>query len=156
MSEQLTLLEAVVPQPDLDERDPDPTASPPRDAAPDRLLLAGPLEQTCPDCGRWEAAGSYCSWCGRPMDEADHYRNAKGDGDERERSRHRPTTAPANPPPEYRDTKRAWPEAWGPWPGVERGPRQTRRPVAHPDDPRNHSNHHPDGNRGVERLYGVQ
>ncbi len=38
-------------------------------------LQRGKLEQSCPDCGRWEAAGSYCSKCYRPMGAVDWYRN---------------------------------------------------------------------------------
>ncbi len=40
-----------------------------------RDLQAGRLEQACPDCGTWEAAGSHCSKCRRPMGPADWYRN---------------------------------------------------------------------------------
>jgi predicted Fe-S protein YdhL (DUF1289 family) len=39
------------------------------------LFHAGHLEQACPDCGRWEAAGSYCAGCDRPMGPADWYSN---------------------------------------------------------------------------------
>jgi hypothetical protein len=46
-------------------------------------LQAGRLEQTCPACGRWEAAGAYCTGCGRPTGPADWYAN--GDQAERER-----------------------------------------------------------------------
>ncbi len=35
----------------------------------------GRLEQSCPACGRWEAAGGYCTACGRPMTAADWYQN---------------------------------------------------------------------------------
>ena len=38
-------------------------------------LQAGKLEQACPVCGRWEAAGYHCSGCGRPMGPIDWYRN---------------------------------------------------------------------------------
>jgi len=38
-------------------------------------LRQGHLEQTCPDCHRWEAAGRYCSGCFRRMTEADYYPN---------------------------------------------------------------------------------
>jgi hypothetical protein len=31
------------------------------------------LEQACFDCGRWEAAGFYCSWCFLPMGPEDWY-----------------------------------------------------------------------------------
>jgi hypothetical protein len=40
-----------------------------------KKLQDGKLEQACPDCGRWEAAGSYCSGCDRPMGPDDWYRN---------------------------------------------------------------------------------
>lgn len=40
------------------------------------LLRAGKLEQTCPTCGRWEAAGRYCTGCGRQTGPADWYPNA--------------------------------------------------------------------------------
>jgi hypothetical protein len=43
-------------------------------------LAAGRLEQACPDCGRWEAAGAYCSGCRRPMGPADWYPNGTKDG----------------------------------------------------------------------------
>ncbi len=38
-------------------------------------LEAGRLEQRCPDCGRAEAAGYYCTGCGRVTTEADWYPN---------------------------------------------------------------------------------
>ncbi len=81
------------------------------------LLQAGKLEQCCPSCGRWEAAGWACSWCSRPMSEADWYRN----GDEAERAARMPASAPANPPSEYRRAFRpeygdGWPPQWGPNP----------------------------------------
>ena len=44
-------------------------------------LQKGKLEQACPDCGVWEAAGFYCSGCERPMGPADWYPN--GDPDRR-------------------------------------------------------------------------
>jgi hypothetical protein len=40
-------------------------------------LRAGKLEQACPACGRWEAAGGYCSGCSRPMASADWYPNGQ-------------------------------------------------------------------------------
>ena len=40
-------------------------------------LQRGRLEQACPACGRWEAAGSYCSGCYRPMTAADWYPNGQ-------------------------------------------------------------------------------
>jgi hypothetical protein len=43
--------------------------------------LAGKLEQACGNCGRWEAAGFYCTGCAAPMTEADWYPN--GDEDRR-------------------------------------------------------------------------
>jgi len=42
----------------------------------DRELRDGRLEQCCPTCGRWEAAGPYCTWCSRPSDPMTWYRNA--------------------------------------------------------------------------------
>lgn len=47
-----------------------------------KKLQDGKLEQACPDCGRWEAAGSYCSGCDRRMGPDDWYRN----GDEKRRA----------------------------------------------------------------------
>lgn len=44
------------------------------DAETARLLQAGRLEQRCPDCGRDEAAGYYCSGCARPTGPAEWYR----------------------------------------------------------------------------------
>jgi len=81
------------------------------------LLAAGKLEQTCPRCGRWEAAHHYCSWCGRTMTEADWYRN----GVVAERESRRPSVAPADPPDEYRAFS-AWPAKWGPCPYVKKAP----------------------------------
>lgn len=43
------------------------------------VLRNSKLEQSCPDCGRWEAAGSYCSGCYRPMTAADWYPNGTKD-----------------------------------------------------------------------------
>lgn len=40
-----------------------------------RLLQAGKLEKTCPDCGRTEAASPYCSLCFYVMESGDWYRN---------------------------------------------------------------------------------
>jgi hypothetical protein len=98
-------------------------------------LRAGKLEQTCRACGRTEAAGSYCSWCSRPMGPADWNRN----GDAAERARRMPTTAPTNPPSEYRRTYRAeyrdgWPPAWGPNPYEAARPRRT--PVNPEEEPK--------------------
>jgi hypothetical protein len=58
-------------------RDPDPLP-----AAIAKSLQGGKLEQACPDCGVWEAAGFYCSGCDRPMGPDDWYRN----GDETRRA----------------------------------------------------------------------
>ena len=44
-------------------------------AAIAKKLHDGKLEQACPDCGRWEAAGSYCSGCDRRMGPDDWYSN---------------------------------------------------------------------------------
>jgi len=89
-------------------------------------LQAGKLETTCPDCGRWSAAVWRCSWCFRELSPADWYRN----GDQAERAARMPTTAPANPPNEYRDSA-AWPAHWGPYPGKTRPkvPREAWTPV---------------------------
>lgn len=38
-------------------------------------LRNGRLEQACPDCGVWEAAGAYCTGCHRRMGSADWYPN---------------------------------------------------------------------------------
>jgi hypothetical protein len=51
------------------------------------------MEQTCPDCGRWEAAGAYCTFCYRPMTKADYYRN----GDKKERLARAPQKPPVIP-----------------------------------------------------------
>jgi hypothetical protein len=84
------------------------------------LLRAGKLEQTCRDCGRREAAGHSCSWCARQMGPGDWYRNEDG----AERAARMPTSAPADPPVEFRRTYRpeygdGWPPAWGPNPFEE-------------------------------------
>ena len=50
-------------------------------------LRAGRLEQACADCGTWEAAGSYCTKCHRPMVPDDWYRN--GDEDRRAVAHHK-------------------------------------------------------------------
>ncbi len=45
---------------------------------PDEIALAlqrGKLEQACPVCGRWEAAGGHCSKCFRVMGPDDWYPN---------------------------------------------------------------------------------
>ena len=78
-------------------------------------LAAGTLEQTCPACGRCEAAGGYDSWCGRPMTAADWYLAGRG---RREHEVRLPVTPPADPPPEYRHAYQpgdgtGWPPAWG-------------------------------------------
>ena len=77
------------------------------------LLQRGKLEQTCPDCGRWEAASWYCSWCARAMAPADWYRN----GDKVQRAARMPKVAPAVAPSEYRHSLLNWPKAWGKYPG---------------------------------------
>ncbi len=53
------------------------------------LLRTGKLEQTCPECGRVEAAGAYCSGCSRQTGPDDWYRN----NDQAERRQR----APENP-----------------------------------------------------------
>lgn len=73
-------------------------------------------EQMCPNCGRWEAAHRYCSWCFRPMTEADWYRN----GDATERQSRMPKEAPADPPLEYIHSANHWPKTWGPYPRQRR------------------------------------
>lgn len=45
----------------------------------DDLFRAGRLSQVCPDCGRAEAAGSYCTGCLRPMAAAD-WRRVRSEG----------------------------------------------------------------------------
>ena len=70
------------------------------------------LEQTCPACGRWEAAGSFCSWCGRPTGPADWYAN----NDVEARRAHRPPERPADPASEYLGSERDWPPEWGAYP----------------------------------------
>jgi hypothetical protein len=88
-----------------------------------KALEAGKLEQTCPACGRWEAAHWYCSWCSRPTGPADWYRN----GDREERASRMPKAAPADPPSELLDL-RTWPARWGPIPR-QKPARQARTPV---------------------------
>lgn len=80
------------------------------------LLQRGKLEQTCPACGRWEAASHYCSWCARAMTPADWYRN----GDKVQRATRMPKVAPAVAPSEYRHSLLNWPKAWGKYPGRTR------------------------------------
>ena len=89
-----------------------------------RALGAGKLEQTCPVCGRWEAAHWYCSWCLRPMCSGDWYRNC----DLAERRRRRPTSAPINPPSEYLTSASNWPSVWGPLPRLPKPARQPQPP----------------------------
>lgn len=89
----------------------------------DEMLREGKLEQACPDCGRWEAAGAFCSWCSRPMVRTDWYRN----GDAEQRAAGLPTAAPPDPPSEYRHSAAGWPPTWGPYPG-ERRPRDAGTP----------------------------
>jgi hypothetical protein len=89
------------------------------DVPPDvrEALQAGKLEMTCPACGRWSAADWACSWCFRVMTPAaEWYRNGK----QEQRAARMPTTAPANPPSEYRDAAAKWPKTWGPYPGQTR------------------------------------
>ena len=92
-------------------------------------LRSGKLEQMCSDCGRWEAASTWCSWCSGPINPTDWY----GNGDQAERTRRLPSKAPADPPAEYRRAYRpeygdGWPPAWGPNPykaAGQRGSHQT-------------------------------
>jgi hypothetical protein len=90
-----------------------------------KLLEAGKLEQTCRACGRWEAAGFYCTWCAATIDHADWYWNGAAD----ERAARMPKTAPENPPSEYLNSLRDWPAAWGPYPRRVRGPRALGAPA---------------------------
>ncbi len=76
----------------------------------DPRLAAGRLSQTCPRCGRSEAAHWYCSWCVRPMTPANWYEDKRGSD---EAARRMPKTAPADPPTELREH---WPPSWGPKP----------------------------------------
>lgn len=97
--------------------------APVMDATTASSLQGGRLEQTCPECGRWEAAHAFCSWCERPMGVAQWYRN----GLPEEREARRPDSAPANPPEEYRRAA-SWPAKWGPCPYAQEpaSPRRTR------------------------------
>ncbi len=109
---------------------PSPASDPLRFGVPPDVqaqLQAGKLEQTCSACGRWSAATRYCSWCFLPMGPADWYPNR----DQAQRAARMPTTAPANPPNEYRHSVRDWPAHWGPYPGEVRGsaPRDAQTPV---------------------------
>lgn len=87
----------------------------------DLLHQRGKLEQTCGFCGRTEAAGFFCSWCGTDVGRTEWYRN----DDVAERRRRMPRSAPANPPIEYRRASH-WPEIWGPYP--YKGPRPGESP----------------------------
>lgn len=84
--------------------------------ARDSDLAHGRLEQTCPDCGRWEAAHHYCTWCLRPTTGDEWYRN----NDVEQRRARLPASAPENPPPEYRGSASGWPKTWGAFPGKRR------------------------------------
>jgi hypothetical protein len=86
------------------------------DATTAGQLQAGKLEQTCPACGRCEAAHWACSWCFRQTGPDDWYHNGKTE----QRAARMPRTAPGNPPSEYRDAAAKWPKAWGPYPGKTR------------------------------------
>ncbi len=108
-------------------------------------LSRGLLEQACPDCGRWEAAGATCSWCGRPMTGADWYRN----GDLARRRGVLPATAPADPPSEYRDVIH-WPQAWGPCP-YAKGLHVAVDPGRSVDAPARAVPHYPRSRRAHER-----
>ena len=77
----------------------------------EKLLQEGKLSQTCPACGRAEAAGGHCSWCGRPMGPADYYPN----GDQEADQARMPAVRPADPPSELRWVG-SWPAQWGPYP----------------------------------------
>ena len=45
-----------------------------------KLCQDGRLSQTCPSCGRDEAAGWYCTGCARPTGPAEWYRPAASAG----------------------------------------------------------------------------
>ena len=62
--------------------------------------------------GRWEAAGSFCSWCGSPTGPPCWYAN----NDVAARRAHRPPERPINPASEYLDSERDWPPEWGAYP----------------------------------------
>lgn len=88
--------------------------APGRSLLPDAVRLAaqaGKFEQSCPTCGRWEAAGYACSFCGRPVDPAEWYRN----DDIERRYRDLPARPPKDVPPEYLAAEK-WPPQWGPYP----------------------------------------
>ena len=100
------------------------------------LLQAGKLEQTCAICGRHEAAGARCTWCGRPTGAATWYLGSQAATEHPARL---PATPPADPPgvpTEYRRTadtgKGGWPPAWGASPfGKPRKPaRKAEKPPA--------------------------
>lgn len=71
------------------------------------------LEQSCSRCGRFEAAGSYCSWCGLAMTEADWYPTTEAAD-----RRVVPATRPDDPPMEFLKSQRDWPPQWGPFPAT--------------------------------------
>jgi hypothetical protein len=95
----------------------------------DLLLQRSRLEQTCRACGRWEAAGFFCSWCGSATGPADWYRN----DDAEQREARMPKTAPAVPPSEYL-SERDWPKAWGRFPR-QKPLRQSHTPETAADSP---------------------
>ena len=79
-----------------------------------KKLQDGKLEQACPDCGRWEAAGSYCSGCDRPMGPDDWYGN--GDLTRRAVARHAATEKAQTRGKRPRGRPRAELDSPGLWP----------------------------------------
>jgi hypothetical protein len=94
-----------------------------------RQLQSGALEQMCRVCGRWEAAGDYCSWCLSPTGPADWYRNSRKD----ERRMWMPKDRPASLAPEYL-SEAHWPKSWGQMPR-QRPPRQPQSHQAEAETP---------------------
>ena len=71
------------------------------------------VDQTCPGCGRSEAAGDTCSWCGRRIQPEDQY--SPGNFPAHYQEARIPKEVPDDPPPEFR-TPLDWPTGWGPCP----------------------------------------
>ena len=69
------------------------------DAETFALLAAGKLEQTCQICGRSEAAGYYCTACGRSTGPADWRRGEATDAQRAALTAARRRRHPDAPPP---------------------------------------------------------